>query len=94
MPRYEPVSNDDSAPTSPTISTRRSSLASLRRSSLSFRRPTQRTTLIPDPEEMDAAFDGPDEPDEEDRLIGSRENPGRIPGDYDFERDYVGSYSS
>lgn len=54
---------------------------------------------MPDPDEMDAAFDGP--PDDEDAsenhgLLGnappgSAEAPGRIPGDYDFERDYVSS---
>lgn len=57
---------------------------------------------------MDAAFDGPDEEEDEDvgartgreaetrGLLsggdtGRRSGEGRVPGDYDFERDYVGS---
>jgi hypothetical protein len=62
---------------------------------------------MPDPDEMDAAFDAPpddDDADENHRLLrgvsaqaqahplntkGSQQETGRIPGDYDFERDYV-----
>lgn len=50
---------------------------------------------MPDPEEMDAAFDGPDDDDEagESRgLLGDRPSTprrGTVPGEYDFDRDYV-----
>jgi hypothetical protein len=51
---------------------------------------------MPDPDEMDAAFDGPDdEHEDEGETHGllpreDRRESERIPGDYDFERDYVG----
>lgn len=57
---------------------------------------------------MDAAFDGPDDDEEEEMgarsgreaetrgllsggNTGRRSGEGRVPGDYDFERDYVSS---
>ncbi len=43
---------------------------------------------MPDPDEMDAAFDGPDDEGETHALLG--QNTEHVPGDYDFERDYVG----
>lgn len=102
MSRYTPV-NSNSSPTH----SRRSSLQHRRPSFSSFRFNRQ-STQIPDPDEMDAAFDAP--PDDEDAdadenhglLRGTRgdaiplsqvkagvKETGRIPGDYDFERDYV-----
>ncbi|ORY30038.1 hypothetical protein BCR39DRAFT_445814, partial [Naematelia encephala] len=58
----------------------------------SFRRTRQ--AQIPDPDEMDAAFDGPDDDHETHTLLGQnrqehREQRIQIPGDYDFERDYT-----
>lgn len=55
---------------------------------------------MPDPDEMDAAFDAPPDMDDDENagLLGRpaqaqgqhMERRGdRIPGDYDFERDYV-----
>ena len=45
---------------------------------------------MPDPDEMDAAFDGPDDEGETHGLLGRTE--AHVPGDYDFERDYVNFY--
>ena len=67
--RYSQI-NDNAASSPPATPSRRSSFASLRRPSFS-RRPTQ--TQIPDPDEMDAAFD--DDDDEED---GQHENRGLL----------------
>jgi len=38
---------------------------------------------------MDAAFDAPEDEGETHGLLGRRETNQPIPGDYDFERDYV-----
>jgi len=38
---------------------------------------------------MDAAFDAPDDEGETHGLLGRAEMSQPIPGDYDFERDYV-----
>jgi hypothetical protein len=86
MSRYTPVT---SSPSSPTTPTRRSSFVSLRRPSFSsFRLGSgTRSGPIPDPDEMDAAFDGPEDEGESHGLLGARD--GHVPGDYDFERDYV-----
>jgi hypothetical protein len=92
MSRYTPVG---STPASPTQS-RRSSLHSLRRPSFSssFRFGRQQSR-IPDPDEMDAAFDAPPDADEDENsgLLGNNARPAqrqvedrpRIPGDYDFD---------
>ena len=46
---------------------------------------------------MDAAFDAPPDADDDENsgLLGRQQEPerrvDRIPGDYDFERDYVSS---
>ena len=48
---------------------------------------------MPDPDEMDAAFDGPDDDDHEHEsrgLLTGQTGSQRVPGEYDFERDYVG----
>lgn len=81
MSGYAPVSSESSPPSSPTTRTRRSSLHSIR----SFRLTPRRNNVRPDPQEMDAAFDGPDEV-ETDGLLGRSH---AVPGDYDFERDYT-----
>jgi hypothetical protein len=57
---------------------------------------------LPDPDEMDAAFDGPDEEEDDGEgaekrgLLSGHPAPADqgmrsmpIPGDYDFERDHV-----
>ena len=92
MSRYTPVSTGTS---SPTTHTARSSFASIRRPSISsFRFGSSRPQAIPDPEEMDAAFDGPEEDDgdaEQRGLLANSTPERRVPGDYDFERDYVRS---
>ncbi|WWC89671.1 uncharacterized protein L201_004596 [Kwoniella dendrophila CBS 6074] len=98
MSSYAPISSQDPSP--PATPSRRTSFHSIR----SFRlAPSRgRSNGIPDPDEMDAAFDGPDGEDETENhgLLGrdrnhnqdhhvssGREN--RMPGDYDFERDYT-----
>ena len=84
MSRYASVAS------SPTPPSRRSSLASIRRPSFSsFRLGSQRSTQMPDPDEMDAAFDGPDDEGETHGLLGQSPGERTVPGDYDFERDYV-----
>ena len=90
MPRYEPISTDPSSNITPTAS-RRSSFASIRRTSISsFRFGSSRLTgPLPDPEEMDAAFDGPEDEGEQHGLLANSTPERRVPGDYDFERDYV-----
>ncbi|WWD09755.1 hypothetical protein V865_007883 [Kwoniella europaea PYCC6329] len=98
MSRYAPISatSDQTPPATPS---RRTSFHSIR----SFRLTPNRNHTrggIPDPNEMDAAFDGPDGEGEDDTenhgLLGrdrtlnaasGRED--RMPGDYDFERDYT-----
>ncbi|KAL7424135.1 hypothetical protein Q5752_001720 [Cryptotrichosporon argae] len=83
MSRYTPVS---AAPSSPVHSTHS------RRPSFSFRSHSRRSSQMPDPDEMDAAFDGPD--DTEDTRLLARDDAGatprteHVPGDYDFDRDY------
>ena len=90
MSRYNPVS---SSPSSPATPTRRSSFASIRRPSFRFGS-TSREGPVPDPDEMDAAFEGPDDEDETHGLLNDHattplQRDERMPGDYDFERDYV-----
>ncbi|KAK8869474.1 hypothetical protein IAR55_000038 [Kwoniella newhampshirensis] len=92
MSRYAPVNSYPDSPPPPSHS-RRSSLHSLR----SIRLNSTRRTTVPDPGEMDAAFDGPPDFEEEGETHGllgrqrGRQDPrtGPIPGDYDFERDYT-----
>jgi len=68
----------------------RRSFASLRRPSMSsLRFGSHRPNRVPDPDEMDAAFDAPDDEGETHGLLSGRQNSQPIPGDYDFERDYV-----
>jgi hypothetical protein len=57
-----------------------------------------RDARLPDPTEMDAAFEGPDDEDESGETHGllrssegAQARDARMPGDYDFERDYVSS---
>lgn len=77
-------------PLDTTESPTRRSFASLRRPSMSsLRFGSHRQNRIPDPDEMDAAFDAPDDEGETHGLLGGRQNSQPIPGDYDFERDYV-----
>ncbi|WVQ99067.1 hypothetical protein IAU59_006199 [Kwoniella sp. CBS 9459] len=89
MSRYATISSAPDSPTSPTRS-RRSSLHSIR----SFRLNTSRRQhhAVPDPDEMDAAFDAPDDEAEGEThgLLGrDQRREGTMPGDYDFERDYT-----
>ncbi|WRT67498.1 uncharacterized protein IL334_004470 [Kwoniella shivajii] len=90
MSRYAPVSTNESSP--PATPSRRTSFHSIR----SFRlTPNRRQNSVPDPDEMDAAFDGPDGEDEgESHGLLGRNRDERIPGDYDFERDYTQPPSS
>ncbi|KAI9637781.1 putative metal ion transport-related protein [Dioszegia hungarica] len=108
MSRYQPVPSSSSPPSG---SARRSgSISTLRRpsiSSLSSFRPSRPHAPLPDPDEMDRAFDGPDEDDDLEHggetrgLLAShpaaradRERVMPVPGDYDFERDYTQPPSS
>lgn len=56
---------------------------------------SRRQSTLPDPNEMDRAFDDPDDDvDEEHRLLGDTSQTQAqaepvMPGDYDFNRDYV-----
>ncbi|WWD16265.1 hypothetical protein CI109_100691 [Kwoniella shandongensis] len=93
MSRYAPINTEPDTPPHPTHS-RRSSLHSLQSIRMHS---TRRPTAVPDPGEMDAAFDGPPDFEEEGEthgLLGREQErrdraPGPIPGDYDFERDYT-----
>lgn len=90
MAPYAPV---PTSPDSPTATSRRSSLASRRRPSVSSFLFSQRAVQLPDPDEMDAAFDGPDDDERRETqglLVNSDRVDGAMPGQYDFERDYVG----
>lgn len=97
MSRYTPVSSSPASPTTSPSRSRRSSVHSLRRPSFSsFRFSQRQTNRMPDPDEMDAAFDAPPDVDDDENagLLGRQPPPSerrtdRIPGDYDFERDYV-----
>jgi hypothetical protein len=111
MPRYSPVNTTSDQPTPPRRQSSTDTTTSRQRS-FSFRRNHSRSqSILPDPNEMDAAFDGPaddDEMGEADGLLGRRNEAewkasgeeigkmtgGRIPGEYDFDRDYVGSWIS
>ncbi|WWC69098.1 uncharacterized protein I206_103034 [Kwoniella pini CBS 10737] len=96
MSRYAPVNQDSSPPATPS---RRTSFHSIRSFRLTPNRSNSRSNGIPDPHEMDAAFDGPenDDADENHGLLGRSDGNNihqvnrdqRIPGDYDFERDYT-----
>ncbi|TYJ56546.1 hypothetical protein B9479_002793 [Cryptococcus floricola] len=90
MSRYDV----DVGPDSPTNTTRsrRSSLHSI--ASRRFNPRRQSSIAMPDPGEMDAAFDAPTADDGEDEgethgLLSSSQHRGGVPGDYDFERDYT-----
>ncbi|WVW82686.1 hypothetical protein I302_104697 [Kwoniella bestiolae CBS 10118] len=96
MSRYTPLPSDQSFSSPPATPSRRTSFHSIR----SFRLNTNRNRAgaIPNPDEMDAAFDGPDGEGEDEtenhgllgRDRGNFTNDGaRMPGDYDFERDYT-----
>ncbi|WVN85152.1 uncharacterized protein L203_100295 [Cryptococcus depauperatus CBS 7841] len=93
MSRYDPIPDGPSSPTAVTTPShsRRSSFHSIRNIRFSSRRPT--STIVPNPREMDAAFDGPDVDDgdegETHELIHREEHERSMPGDYDFERDYT-----
>lgn len=91
MSRYQPVPSSSSPRNS---SARRPSFSSI--SSFRFSGPSRQNSQIPDPDEMDAAFDGPDDEDDEGGerrgLLSSQRQEGvsrGMPGGYDFERDYV-----
>ncbi|WVQ86179.1 hypothetical protein IAT38_008347 [Cryptococcus sp. DSM 104549] len=99
MSRYAPVSTQPDSPTVGGGHSRRSSLHSIRQFSLA---PSRRQTGVPDSREMDAAFDGPPDGDDDDQgetethgLLGRsshshvHDERDRMPGDYDFERDYT-----
>ncbi len=93
------------APYTPIPSGPTGSNASSPRRPLSFRLHSRRQSLMPDPDEMDRAFDGPgddeDDTHESHALLGNntsqpplqhpqgRSGTPPMPGDYDFNRDYV-----
>jgi hypothetical protein len=88
-----------STPASPrqSMSGRASQHSSRRPSISSFRFSRRQDTRIPDPDEMDAAFDAPPDADEDENsgLLGRDANrdgdrsPGRIPGEYNFDHAHV-----
>lgn len=89
MSRYVPIQEDLVSLAGPA-----SSGQATTHSARSSRHRPRRHASMPDPGEMDAAFDGPDaDNDELDQgethgLLSSTRDRG-MPGDYDFERDYV-----
>lgn len=97
MSRYTAVSSTPASPRQ--SSSGRASLHSSRRPSISsFRFSRRQESRIPDPDEMDAAFDAPPDADEDENsgLLAREANNrdaerilDRIPGDYDFDRTYV-----
>jgi hypothetical protein len=93
MSRYTALPGGGETSTQAEPNSARPSFSSIRRPSISSlrfgssRQSTQNVRL-PDPDEMDAAFDAPDE-DETHGLLPRRQNSQPIPGEYDFERDYV-----
>ncbi|CAK9783927.1 hypothetical protein CC85DRAFT_250104 [Cutaneotrichosporon oleaginosum] len=90
------------APYTPIPSGPTGSNVSSPRRPLSFRLQSRRQSLMPDPDEMDRAFDGPgddeDDTHESHALLGNnppaaaapqgRSGTPPMPGDYDFNRDY------
>lgn len=95
MSRYTPVGSTPVSPSATATPSRRSSVQSARRPSFSSSFFSRQQNRIPDPDEMDAAFDAPPDVDDDENagLLGRQQEPerraDRIPGDYDFERDYV-----
>lgn len=89
MSQYDPILGELESSAGPESSAQ-TSIHSAR----SSRHRPRRHASMPDPGEMDAAFDGPDaDNDESDQgemhgLLSSTRDRG-MPGDYDFERDYV-----
>ncbi|KIR35489.1 metal homeostatis protein bsd2 [Cryptococcus deuterogattii MMRL2647] len=89
MSRYDPIQEDLGSLAGPA-----SSGQATTHSARSSRHRPRRHASMPDPGEMDAAFDGPDaDNDELDQgethgLLSSTRDRG-MPGDYDFERDYT-----
>jgi len=98
MSRYTGVTSTPASPRQ--SSSGRASLHSSRRPSISsFRFARRQESRVPDPDEMDAAFDAPPDADDDENenensgLLGREnreaERNGRIPGEYNFDHAHV-----
>jgi hypothetical protein len=98
MSRYTAVTSTPASPRQ--SSSGRASLHSSRRPSISsFRFSRRQDSRVPDPAEMDAAFDAPPDADDDENenensgLLGrgnrEAERTGRIPGEYNFDHAHV-----
>ena len=91
MSRYTALSGEEAQGNANSMEHPRPSFTSSRRPSMSsLRFGSRRDIRLPDPDEMDAAFDAPDDAEESHGLLQPRRQDSQhVPGDYDFERDYV-----
>ncbi|WVR05494.1 hypothetical protein IAU60_002512 [Kwoniella sp. DSM 27419] len=95
MSRYAPVPSGPDGDSPAPSPSRRSSMNSVR--TIRRIRSSRRANQMSGSDEMDAAFDGPPDLDEDEGethgLLSNHQRrdtaPGPIPGDYDFERDYT-----